>query len=249
MEDLFTTHQVQDILKVDRITIYRMLQDGRLKGVKIGHQWRFNRQEVERLLKGEAQAGSELSKPLSDASFPTHCVQAVQNLFSDVSQISSRLVDMQGNLLTEPSGSCEFCKLMTNSPSGFNACQSSWQSFIQQSIKGVQHYTCHAGLEYVGAPIMDNGEQIGLLLTGEFYWQAPAEPKEAERVHQLATLHQISIEKLQSAAHRIPVITGERHTQVETWPMSVSHAIQSILVERTGFIQRLQQIANLTQIP
>ena len=34
MTDLLTTRQVQDILKVDRITIYRMLQDGRLKGVK-----------------------------------------------------------------------------------------------------------------------------------------------------------------------------------------------------------------------
>jgi excisionase family DNA binding protein len=36
-----TTRQVQNILQVDRITIYRMLQDGRLKGVKIGQQWRF----------------------------------------------------------------------------------------------------------------------------------------------------------------------------------------------------------------
>ncbi len=248
MEDLFTTRQVQDILKVDRITIYRMLQDGRLKGVKIGHQWRFNRQEVERLLRGEISVGEPLQST-PDNSFPTHCVQAVQNLFSDVSQISARLVDMQGNLLTEPSLPCEFCKLMTNSPTGFNACQMSWQSFVQQSVKGIKHFTCHAGLEYVGAPVMDNGEQIGLLLTGEFYWQMPDEQKEAKRIRQLATLHQIPEEKLQSSLRRIPVIAGERHTQVETWPLSVSHAIQSILIERTGFIQRLQQIADLTQIP
>jgi excisionase family DNA binding protein len=53
MTDLLTTRQVQEILKVDRITIYRMLQDGRLKGVKIGQQWRFARREVERLLQQE----------------------------------------------------------------------------------------------------------------------------------------------------------------------------------------------------
>ncbi len=57
MDDLLTTKQVQDILKVDRITVYRMLNDGRLKGVKIGQQWRFPAREVERLLSGEAGAG------------------------------------------------------------------------------------------------------------------------------------------------------------------------------------------------
>ena len=50
VNDLLTSRQVQEILKVDRITVYRMLNDGRLKGVKIGQQWRFHNSEVERLL-------------------------------------------------------------------------------------------------------------------------------------------------------------------------------------------------------
>ena len=52
MDDLLSTRQVLNILKVDRITIYRMLQDGRLQGVKIGQQWRFTRSAVERLIGG-----------------------------------------------------------------------------------------------------------------------------------------------------------------------------------------------------
>ena len=31
MENFLTTKQVQNLFKVDRITVYRMLQDGRLK--------------------------------------------------------------------------------------------------------------------------------------------------------------------------------------------------------------------------
>jgi excisionase family DNA binding protein len=58
MDDLLTTRQVQEILQVDRITIYRMLQDRRLKGVKIGQQWRFARREVERLLNSEVKLTS-----------------------------------------------------------------------------------------------------------------------------------------------------------------------------------------------
>ena len=52
MSDLYTVKQVQDLLKVDRITVYRMLQDGRLKGIKIGHQWRFTAAELEHLAGG-----------------------------------------------------------------------------------------------------------------------------------------------------------------------------------------------------
>lgn len=47
MDDLLTTRQLQELLQVDRITIYRMLNDGRLQGFKVGGQWRFSRQAVE----------------------------------------------------------------------------------------------------------------------------------------------------------------------------------------------------------
>jgi excisionase family DNA binding protein len=40
MEDLLATRQPQDILQIDRVTIYRMLEDGRLRGVKVGGKWR-----------------------------------------------------------------------------------------------------------------------------------------------------------------------------------------------------------------
>ena len=43
---LLTAKQVQDLLHVDRTTIYRMLKDGRLNGVKVGKHWRFSAQEV-----------------------------------------------------------------------------------------------------------------------------------------------------------------------------------------------------------
>src|SRR5947209_1519359 len=52
MSELLTVKEVQELLKVDRITVYRMLKDGRLTGVKIGHQWRFSRQEIDSLLSG-----------------------------------------------------------------------------------------------------------------------------------------------------------------------------------------------------
>ncbi len=186
MDDLLTTRQVQEILKVDRITVYRMLNDGRLKGVKIGQQWRFPAKEVERMIgvKLPADTGTPVNP---DPNFPAHCVQTIQDLFAEISQISAVVIDMQGNPLTQISHPTQFCQMLLASPSGANACRSSWQSFARDSIAvngapGAKFFTCQAGLQYVGAPIFDKDQQIGLFLAGQFYWQVPDPREEAERI-------------------------------------------------------------------
>jgi len=253
MDDLLTVRQVQKILKVDRITVYRMLRDGRLKGFKIGQQWRFSRSEVERKV-GINVADEDIPQPAPGSSFPTHCVQTIQDLFSEVGQISSLVIDMQGNPLTQVSHPCSLCPMMQSTPSGRQACHASWQAFAHDSVttaeaSGSKYFTCHAGLQYIGAPVYDNGAQISLLLAGQFYWQAPDLREEGERVRRLASIHNLPIEPLQKAAREIPVIDPAQHARVESWPTTAARAVQSILYERFCFIERLQQIANLTQIP
>ena len=41
MTTFLTSQEMQDLINVDRSTVYRMAEDGRLPGVKIGRQWRF----------------------------------------------------------------------------------------------------------------------------------------------------------------------------------------------------------------
>lgn len=45
--------QAISLLKTTRPTFYRWLRSGRIKGMKVGRQWRFYRQDIERFLKGE----------------------------------------------------------------------------------------------------------------------------------------------------------------------------------------------------
>src|SRR3989304_7971 len=49
-----TTRDLQDLIRVDKSTIYRMAEDGRIPAVKIGRQWRFPADKVEAWLHGEA---------------------------------------------------------------------------------------------------------------------------------------------------------------------------------------------------
>ncbi|HEX9011902.1 MAG TPA: PocR ligand-binding domain-containing protein [Anaerolineaceae bacterium] len=247
MEEFLTTRQVQDLLKVDRITIYRMLQDGRLKGVKIGQQWRFPQREVDQLLNRvvpePAPAVSEV-----DNSFPTHCVQTIQDLFSSVSQMGAFIVDQRGEPLTEISGSCAFCRVLMSTPAGQEACRACWKDFVRSSAEGNKFFTCHSGLQYIGAPLTDRGEQVGLFLVGPFYWQPPHPREQDERVGRLAAAYGISAGELQQAAREIAVVAPEQHAQLEAWPFAAARAVQSILAERSGFMERLRKIANLTQL-
>jgi excisionase family DNA binding protein len=255
MDDLLTTRQVQDILKVDRITVYRMLQDGRIKGVKIGQQWRFPLGEVERLT-GINRPVERTESPSSDSNddpnFPTHCVQTIQDLFSEISLVSALVVDMQGRQLTQISHPSRFCLLIQSSPSGLNACQACWQNFARDSMEvnglaGSKFFTCHAGLNHVGAPLFDKDAQIGLFLASHFYWQRPDPREETERIRRLAAVHHLPLEEMLAAAQEIQVIDPALHARAESWPFTAARAIMSILHERIGFMERLQQIASLTQ--
>ena len=246
MADYYNVKQIQDLLAVDRITVYRMLQDGRLKGFKIGHQWRFPRIEVERFL-GVAPSPEENQTEKSN-NLPVHCIQTIQNLFSDISQLSSLVVDMQGNPLTNISYPCSFCTRIVSSPAGREGCQDSWKIIAAQCQLKTQVIACHAGLNYAAAPILDQGKQIGAFITGQYYMFSPDRYEEADRVKRLASLYRLPLDSLTEAILTVPIISSDRRQMIESWPRTAATAIQSILEERTGFISRLQKIATLTQL-
>ena len=247
MDELLTTRQVQDLLKVDRITIYRMLQDGRLKGVKIGQQWRFPRANVDRLLTSgtsfETNAAAELT-----AAFPAHCVQPVQDLFAEVSGLSAVILDLEGAPQTEISNPCEFCRLLWKSERGRTACLTNWQKFAQQAAEGKNQLTCHAGLNYWVHPVVENSKLVGWFISGGCLQQPVESAQAQQRLVELSRQFEIPLQALQNAFKNIPLIPAEMRTRVNSWPAVAARAVEGILRERTSFIERLQQIANLTQI-
>jgi len=56
-EDLMTSHEVADYLKVDLRTVYRYIKQGQIPKVKVGGRWRFRRGDIEAWLRGDVQLG------------------------------------------------------------------------------------------------------------------------------------------------------------------------------------------------
>lgn len=48
LEQFLTIKDVADLLSVHPMTVYRLLKQGRLPGVRLGGVWRFSRQAMER---------------------------------------------------------------------------------------------------------------------------------------------------------------------------------------------------------
>ena len=53
VEELMSMDQAIALLKTTRSTFYRWLRSGKIKGMKAGRQWRFQRSDVERFMRGE----------------------------------------------------------------------------------------------------------------------------------------------------------------------------------------------------
>ena len=246
MEDLLTTKQVQEYLRVDRITVYRMLQDGRLKGVKIGQQWRFPQSEVERLLSG----GCCEEQPVSGSSrstFPSHCVQSIQDLVADLGQIGALTLDpQQGEPLTEVSNACEVCQLMLASEKGLQACRDSWRQMSAGRQSG--WVTCHAGLEYFRMPVTEEHRTVGLLFAGQVVSETSPDLSPAGWWAELACRYDIDPQQMLLAAGQgLRVTTPEDRQKLEAWAKKTAETVESILQERAGLMDRLQKIAELSQ--
>ncbi len=60
---LLTTKDVQALINVDKSTIYRMAETGRIPAIKVGRQWRFPADQIERWLTRRPHTGHGQANP------------------------------------------------------------------------------------------------------------------------------------------------------------------------------------------
>jgi len=52
MKEVLTAREVAAILKLNKITVYKYANEGKIPGVRIGNRWRFDRAQIEDLMAG-----------------------------------------------------------------------------------------------------------------------------------------------------------------------------------------------------
>ncbi len=255
MDSLLTTRQLQDLLQLDRITIYRMLSDGRLQGFKVGGQWRFSRHAIERWIQEQqaslAATGSSIdaeSPSPSTDSLPLSCIQAIQSIFAEAMGVGTITTAVNGTPLTTISKSCGFCNLILRTEAGQQRCENSWRvAAIGSSETLPQIAICHAGLNYVWGPIEVRGVCVANTHAGQFLLRPPGGYGWSERIAELSAVTRVNSHRLRRALASVPVLDPGKQEQVRRLLLRVVETFSEIGEERQNLLERLQRIAEMTQ--
>ncbi|MEW5956815.1 MAG: PocR ligand-binding domain-containing protein [Chloroflexota bacterium] len=248
MADLLTTKQLQDLLQIDRTTVYRMLKDGRLAGVKVGNQWRFSRDRVEAIL-NRHEPPPLLPAPTPPTEIlPLGCVQGIQKVFAEITGVATVVTAPNGEPLTELSNSCRFCDLILSSEAGRQGCYASWRNLAEQSERRPVFVACHAGLWYARARLEVNNHLHGMLIAGQYYLEPPDSIEERDRLQRLATAYRLDVTTLTAAALELPVLDDIKQAHMGAWLKSVAQTFEQIGLERANLIGRLRHIAEVSRL-
>lgn len=246
MDDLLTTRQLQDLLQVDRITIYRMLSDGRLQGFKVGGQWRFSRTQIDSWLRAQQSsrevAGtarlSDQSPSASGSALPLSCVGAIQQVCAEALEIASVTVDLEGNPLTDISNSCGFCDLILSSQEGRRRCAMAWKS-----LGAGQMHFCHAGLLSANVPIRVGGRPIAIACGCQFTeegWQVD--------LARLAAELDLRERDLRAAVGTVRIVAADYLPRISRLLERIAATFCEIGEERLRLLGRLQRISEMSRV-
>lgn len=169
---LLTTKQVQELFRVDRSTIYRMAEDGRLPAVKVGRQWRFPSDQVESLLgSGQPDAaapatnGSDTAIDLETV-LPTDTAQAIADLAADLFGVMAVVTDMSGNALTTVANPCGYFTAVFDNVYTADRCSEGWRRLGETIDLEPQFLPSHLGFLCARSFIRIGANLAGMVIVG-----------------------------------------------------------------------------------
>lgn len=211
---------------IDRSTVYRMAEQGALPGVKIGRQWRFRREDVERLLQPRfdaAASGSTAPAPPLPTGHAVErgkleqAVRAAQPLLEMSAEILGVMVvvtDMEGRPLTTVINPCRWFREHGNQPDVLDRCLLDWKELTDDPDLGPRFHAGSLQFDCARAYIRVGRQLVGMVLAGGLA-QSPDDPRALHRLSTegrarvLETLPQIAARVSQLAAG-VPSDIGTR---------------------------------------
>lgn len=253
---LLTTRELEELLQLDRVTIYRMVKDGELPALRVGGQWRFSSDAIDAWLQG--QRGEPAAQPtrrevvpdLGDLQLddlidlPT--LRTIQNQFAQLVGVAAFITDLDGQPFAACSRCSQFCQIIHSRPEGMAACQESWRSIALLDEEGAAIHVCHAGIQYASAPVSVNGQRFGLVTAGQFLTEAP-DPV-TFRARALATGERLGIsgDALAAARESLNIVSHQQALQITALLQTIANALSGIGYQSYQARQTLARIAQLT---
>ena len=254
MSKLLTTKEVQELLHIDRSTVYRMVEAGRLPGVKVGKQWRFPADQIDRWIHQQsAPAGNGSSSPTETdeaqdfaSMLPLECVQLIQDTFAEALSVMIVITDMAGNPVTEVSNPCGLFEVVSQTPDGLQKCIAGWGDMAAILEMEPQLTPSHLGLLGTRGLVRSGTALQGMVVVGGI---APDTwPPDANQVEAMALDLGLSSEVLTPYLSDVFYLDAGQRTQVVSLVQRIANILTHIVAERTVLTGKLASIAKLVTI-
>ncbi len=263
--DLLTTGQVQGLLRVDRTTIYRMVEDGRLPAIRVGKQWRFEKDEIEHWLQDQASptaavlaanyASSQVPAALSGGPpaspnlseiLPLTCVQLMQDAFAEMLGVMVVITDMLGQAITQVSNPCAFFVAATQKAGGITACARTWQGLAESISLEPRYSTSEVGLLCARGLIRSRSELKGMVILGGIAPEGwPPGSQQLTAIAASLCVEPAVLEANLGAVHRLDKAQCEKALR---YVQRIADIVSHMAEDRSSIYGKLQAIASLTTL-
>ena len=257
MIKMLTAKDIQELLQVDRSTIYRMAEAGQLPAIKVGRQWRFPADQIADWFQAQTSiypnsisgdssppstAPADLSLELADL-VPQKWLQTTQNIFADLLGVMLVVTDMEGEPLTDPSFPCG---LFTAIREANTHHLHSWRDVVAILDLTPKFYVTHLDLLCTRSLIVVGTEIKGAVIAGCI---APdGWPPPPDEITAMAVQLGVSPEVISRNAHEIYVLDETQREQVLTQLPRIAAIIAYMASERKSVISRIEAIADLARL-
>ena len=189
MNTFLTSREIQDLLNVDRSTVYRMAEDGRLPGLKIGRQWRSPAARVAEQLGLSTPASAQpLQAPGPapsaeiDHLLQPEVAQSVADLMGDLFGLMAVITNMDGQPITGVANPCGYYAAIAGQPDAADACLSQWRLFAEEPHVAPRWVRTHLGFLCARTFVWVDLKPVGMIVVGGVTppaWPPPRELLEA----------------------------------------------------------------------
>ena len=260
MSEMLNSKDMQDLLKVDRSTIYRMAEAGRLPAIKVGKQWRFPKTQVHDWLQTQgspapvivealplAQPQTSTTRngiPLIDL-LPLDCIQPIQDTFADALGIMVIITDLDGNPVTEVSNPCGLFTAISDHPNALQKCLENWRTMAHTIDLEPKFIPSHLGLLCSRAMIRVGHELKGMVFVGGI---APENwPPTEEQLNEIAAEFGVSPETMALHMEEVFYMSSDEQAHVLPFVQRIANIVAHIINERKDMVGKLDAIAQLTR--
>ena len=262
MTEMLTAKEMQDLLQVDRSTIYRMAEAGQLPAVKVGKQWRFPGDLVEGWLKNQTVSATHPAHedlrglaslgtpPAANGDFaamlPLDCVQLIQDAFAEALDVMLVVTGLDGQPITQVSNPCILYEVLAKTEHGHAMCHETWRELAQVPALEPRFTPGFAGLLCARA-LVRMGDQLkaSVIVFGVAPGDWPPAPGDTQ---ELAASLNIPAETLDQAFQDVFTLTPEDRRTVLVTIQRIADILAHIGDERMTLLGRLSDIARLSTV-